>query len=457
MKIERFQCTNLNSYLDFDLHLEGNVSFLIGINGSGKTSVLKAIMALLGPDVDWLMNAKYQHISVSLLHDEKTISISATRSDVGMLFEYIENGNSQPFTLLEAAYKGSIQKSEDYVHNEDGELIRIRETRSELPDNILPIQSVRRLPTPIFLGLDRTSLPTGPNARTRQRRYGQPRTTHASLRTFLDESVGQADLLATEAVRQAHLIRARRAASLREQILLSLFSEDSGGDNDVVLPRQQDIRRYEKARKSLKAAFSILGIDADHVDSSIDPFFSNVIGLATSLSKHKSLDEVISAKADSDLRRDFYGWMATRPRLALIEQVDGFVTNFNESEAQIFRHINKYLGIMNSFLEDSNKKLSFREDNTLQVKLPSNAAADVYYLSSGERQLFVLITTLMFSDEQRRANTVIIDEPELSLHIKWQEMFVDSLMQANPDIQLILATHSPSIILDRDDACVELS
>lgn len=90
------------------------------------------------------------------------------------------------------------------------------------------------------------------------------------------------------------------------------------------------------------------------------------------------------------------------------------------------------------------------------LRLPSGESASIYYLSSGERQLFVLITTLMFVEDRKQANILIIDEPELSLHMKWQEMFVDSLVAANRDVQLILATHSPSIIYDKDSYCVDL-
>ena len=51
----------------------------------------------------------------------------------------------------------------------------------------------------------------------------------------------------------------------------------------------------------------------------------------------------------------------------------------------------------------------------------------------------------------------IVDEPELSLHIDWQEKFVDAIQKANPNVQLILATHSPAIILDRTESCRTLS
>ncbi len=52
---------------------------------------------------------------------------------------------------------------------------------------------------------------------------------------------------------------------------------------------------------------------------------------------------------------------------------------------------------------------------------------------------------------------IIVDEPELSLHVRWQESFVDAIQKASPRLQIILATHSPSIVLDRIEKCVDLS
>ncbi|MBB3892372.1 putative ATP-binding protein involved in virulence [Phenylobacterium haematophilum] len=455
MKLLNFVCRGLNGYLDFDLSFRKDVSFLIGINGSGKTSVLKAIMALLGPDIDWLMNARYDSILVDLEHEDAHLVISAIKSNNNIQFSFSNGDDFSSVTISDEIYRNSLRIREDLLRDSDGDYIRVRESVSEITETMAPFQAVRGLPTPIFLGLDRTSLPTSARSNQRQRRAPPPKRTHATLRAFLDESVAQAEAIAIEAAKQAQVLRTRRASELREQILLSLFSEGaSRGSAD--LPRSVDIRRYEKARKSLKAAFTALGIDTARVEQTIDPFFSEVIGVATALSKHKNL-EVIIAKSDDNTTRNFISWMRLEPRVSLIKEIEEFVNNFNDAESEIFRHTNRYLSIMNSFLEDSRKTLSFKEDASLIVKLPSGEMADVYHLSSGERQLFVLITSLMFNDDQRRASAVIIDEPELSLHIKWQEMFVDSLLEANPDIQLILATHSPSIILDRDENCVDLA
>lgn len=51
-------------------------------------------------------------------------------------------------------------------------------------------------------------------------------------------------------------------------------------------------------------------------------------------------------------------------------------------------------------------------------------------LSSGERQIFVLITHLFFNPAIGRENVLLIDEPELSLHLKWQRQFVTAIRQA---------------------------
>lgn len=63
-------------------------------------------------------------------------------------------------------------------------------------------------------------------------------------------------------------------------------------------------------------------------------------------------------------------------------------------------------------------------------------------LSSGERQLLYLFLEAMGAEY----NTVLMDEPELSLHVDWQQRLLQSMQALNPDMQLIVATHSPEIL-----------
>lgn len=69
-------------------------------------------------------------------------------------------------------------------------------------------------------------------------------------------------------------------------------------------------------------------------------------------------------------------------------------------------------------------------------------------LSSGEKHEIILFFELIFSVEQ--SITILIDEPELSLHVAWQKNFINDLLniinQLNKKINIIIATHSPYII-----------
>jgi len=77
-------------------------------------------------------------------------------------------------------------------------------------------------------------------------------------------------------------------------------------------------------------------------------------------------------------------------------------------------------------------------------------------LSSGEQHELVLFYELLF--RVTPGSLILIDEPELSLHIVWQEQFLKDVEQITQlsDIDLVLATHSPDIISDRRDLVVEL-
>lgn len=143
-------------------------------------------------------------------------------------------------------------------------------------------------------------------------------------------------------------------------------------------------------------------------------------------------------------------------RLPILEEVEKLVNELSSSEKIIFEKTENYARIINNFLSDSQKKLEFKEDGEVIICLPGGSDG-VHVLSSGERQLFVLISTLMFGEDSNRSSILIIDEPELSLHLKWQEMFVDAIAESSPGTQLVFATHSPSIILDQTNFCVELA
>ena len=69
-----------------------------------------------------------------------------------------------------------------------------------------------------------------------------------------------------------------------------------------------------------------------------------------------------------------------------------------------------------------------------------------YMLSSGEKQLLVILLTALVQDN--RPGVLFMDEPEISLHIEWQQRLISLIRSLNPNVQIILCTHSPAIIMD---------
>ncbi|MEE1316481.1 MAG: AAA family ATPase [Prevotella sp.] len=67
-------------------------------------------------------------------------------------------------------------------------------------------------------------------------------------------------------------------------------------------------------------------------------------------------------------------------------------------------------------------------------------------LSSGEKQLLIILMTVLLEDGDH--TVLFMDEPEVSLHIEWQQSLLDTILRLNPNVQVILTTHSPAIIMN---------
>ena len=106
----------------------------------------------------------------------------------------------------------------------------------------------------------------------------------------------------------------------------------------------------------------------------------------------------------------------------------------------------------------NNKRIVFNKDYGFRfVTTYSNSTILPQSLSSGEQHELVMFYDLIFNASEN--TLILIDEPELSLHIKWQLDYVDELLQiiSATKFSAVLATHSPQIIHDKWDLTVSLS
>jgi predicted ATP-binding protein involved in virulence len=101
-----------------------------------------------------------------------------------------------------------------------------------------------------------------------------------------------------------------------------------------------------------------------------------------------------------------------------------------------------------------NKSLSLNQRNELEVDLPSGKHLPLSELSSGEKQLLILFAEILL--QEKSEYIYIADEPELSLHVTWQEQLTRNLLQINPNAQVIFATHSPDIVSHFGDKTLDM-
>lgn len=124
--------------------------------------------------------------------------------------------------------------------------------------------------------------------------------------------------------------------------------------------------------------------------------------------------------------------------------------------------IHLFIDIVNKRFK--HKKIEINKDNGFQFRSTTNKDTEDKYiiipskrLSSGEQHELVLFYKLIF--ESKAGDLILIDEPELSLHISWQNKFIKDLKQVASinDITVIIATHSPDIIDENWDLKVQLN
>jgi len=114
--------------------------------------------------------------------------------------------------------------------------------------------------------------------------------------------------------------------------------------------------------------------------------------------------------------------------------------------------ITKLIQIFNEHLY-GNKQLVIDHERAY-ISLGSGKFHELTELSSGERNLLSILTLFLIIGNER--NFLMIDEPEISLNIKWQKDFLPLLSRINSKAQIIVASHSPSIANSNSKYLVEL-
>jgi len=135
--------------------------------------------------------------------------------------------------------------------------------------------------------------------------------------------------------------------------------------------------------------------------------------------------------------------------LKLTEALKRYVdSNYSLAESIVV-----YQDIVNSFF--TNKKMRILNGRII-VSAHDKENLSLETLSSGEKQILIMFYRVLFQAEP--SSLVIIDEPEISLHVSWQQRIgtvLNDICRLR-DLQIVIATHSPQIIHDMWDLANEL-
>jgi len=139
---------------------------------------------------------------------------------------------------------------------------------------------------------------------------------------------------------------------------------------------------------------------------------------------------------------------STRTKISVIAQILKPFIDGNEARLRalepIQQTVDTFVDSINSFYCD--KSLTFHLQQGIRIVSKDGAVLDPKLLSSGEKQLLILFCSVIMTG--RKPSIFIIDEPELSLNIKWQRQLIDALLACvkNASVQFVFATHSLEIL-----------
>jgi predicted ATP-dependent endonuclease of OLD family len=371
----------------FEATMDRNLNVFFGLNGCGKTSLLKILHSAMSNDASLLVRVPFTSASVTIhsIKFEKNFTRTAIRP-VALQSRDIE----EPFEL-------QVEEGTRYTRPAPSEMQKIQWRTTPMDKEASKTGWRHRyLPTSRLLigGVDisRWSL-----------RYEQLSMSEEQIDVFFADSIKR--LWVNYTSRLLTDIREAQEAGLAS-ILKAVLSP--GSRSSVKLATELDPHRaYERMKKFLTRQ-----------------------GSPRLLPQEKDFEK--RYKADRMLRRVVLD----------IEKIENEIEETSSPRKQFEELI--------SSLFSGGKTLTFT-DQSIEIKAASGADIGLASLSSGEKHLLMLLVDTLLAKE----NSIIIDEPEISMHVDWQRKLIQIMRMLSPQAQIIVATHSPEIMADIEDKFIK--
>ena len=192
---------------------------------------------------------------------------------------------------------------------------------------------------------------------------------------------------------------------------------------------------YSRKHKIIKSNYFINNLNIDFIST-----FDNEI-----LEVGNRPDENVKSELDRDIFKlqklylDYQLNIGKRKDLAIEKEEKP-----REAVDKIKYPQNRFLDIIDLLFVETGKKID-RTKNEIVFNIGEKEITP-YQLSSGEKQILVILLTVLIQDN--KPSIMFMDEPEISLHFDWQKKLIGYILELNPNVQIILATHSPALVLE---------
>lgn len=437
-RLQRIEVNSLFGIYDhhIDLNLQDRVTLLHGPNGVGKTTVLRMIDGLLRHDFRHFRRLPFARLLLGF-HDGSILELTADQ-------DAKRNATSGKLTLTNRDSKprsSSVSLGPSEAESIAAKIDYLR-PHTSAPDTWIDIRDGEVLSETDILSDFRGLAPSGKN---RQKKDS------AWIEEFLDSS-------STYLIEAQRLVRTpwdpgtpRDFTLRRFRRSFSFTSRVEECSLDFQKRLSDTMAKYGREAQTLDQTFPQRLVSATE-QLSKDDLQDRMTALDEKTEELKSigvLDETPAHPFDSESLRDMDSTQA-RVMTLYVQDTEAKLAALDD----LARRARLLLDNVNGKFQ--HKQIRLDRNKGLVAEMEGGLPLPLSALSSGEQHELVLHYDLLF---RVQPNTVVmIDEPELSLHVVWQRKFLPDLKQIVElaGFDAVVATHSPFIVGEEDDLMVGL-